>query len=241
MEKSRVLQALDSRPFAVIAHRLGGKLGPENTLPALEASIRAGAEIAEADIRITRDGVPVVLHDDEIRIPSGARVKVRELTYERINEFLMEPLLALSSLLKAAKGRIPLFLEIKDVEAVGPVLEEVESETMVLDVAVISFHVEALVKARKMNPSIVTGVVYFRPPGMILECKRIGCRIVLPRYNVATPRAVGFAHRLGLKVATWTINESTLAKLVASRGVDGIATDDPALLAKVKEELSKHS
>ena len=232
------MQALDSKPFAVVAHRLGKRLGPENTLQALEASIRAGAEIAEADIRVTRDGTPIVFHDEEIRIPSGAKVRVKEVTFERINEFLPEPPLTLSALLEAAKGRIPLFLEIKDVEAVEPVLDEVESRGMTPDVAIISFHMEALTRALNKIPGIATGILYFKPPGMILECKRIKCRIVLPRYNIATQRSISFAHRLGLKVVVWTINEPTPAKIAASRGADGIATDDPSLLVKVKKELS---
>nr|MEB3860280.1 glycerophosphodiester phosphodiesterase [Desulfurococcales archaeon] len=97
-----VLRALDTKPFAVIAHRLGKRLGPENTLRALEASIRSGAEIAEADVRVTRDGVPVIVHDEEVRSPDGSRAKVRESTYELLVSIMGESLLTLSELLERA-------------------------------------------------------------------------------------------------------------------------------------------
>jgi glycerophosphoryl diester phosphodiesterase len=234
----RVLGALDTKPFAVVAHRLGKRLGPENTLRALEASIRSGAEIAEADVRVTRDGVPVIIHDEEVRDPSGVRVRVSDATYERLSELMVEPLLTLSRLLESARGRILLFLELKDVTGVDTVLDEVGSAGMESDVAFISFHEEALVRVKERAPGVPTGLLYFKPPGKILECKRIGCDIVLPRYNVATQRAVRFAHRMGLKVVAWTINEPTLARVVASRGVNGIATDDPPTIIGVRREIS---
>ena len=59
----------------------------------------------------------------------------------------------------------------------------------------------------------------------------------MPRYPLATEKAVRYAHRLGLRVAAWTVNEERWFLELHRRGVDGIATDYPDLGVKIREEL----
>jgi Glycerophosphoryl diester phosphodiesterase len=70
------------------------------------------------------------------------------------------------------------------------------------------------------------GLLYAKPPGRVVDAKKLGCQIALPRYTLATERAIALAHRLGLYVVAWTVNDPATAAELWRRGVDGIATDD---------------
>lgn len=59
---------------------------PDNTLISAEIGIRLGADIVEEDIRVTRDGVAVLFHDDEVRLPDGTKYRLSHLTYPELRE-----------------------------------------------------------------------------------------------------------------------------------------------------------
>lgn len=70
----------------LIAHRGDTTRHPENTIPALEAAMVAGAPCVEFDVQVTRDGVPVVLHDATLERTAGLARDVREMSYADIRE-----------------------------------------------------------------------------------------------------------------------------------------------------------
>lgn len=102
---------------AVIAHRAGAALAPENTLAALEAAIAAGADMAEIDVRQTGDGVLVALHDDSFGRTAGLDKKVWELdcpSAQKLDagswyshQFQGEHVPTLEEMLAAARGGSP--------------------------------------------------------------------------------------------------------------------------------------
>ena len=60
----------DERP-QLIAHRGYSECYPENTLVGLEAALSAGADCIEFDVQFSKDGVPVVIHDNELKRTTG--------------------------------------------------------------------------------------------------------------------------------------------------------------------------
>ncbi|MFN7105114.1 MAG: glycerophosphodiester phosphodiesterase, partial [Pyrobaculum sp.] len=130
--------------------------------------------------------------------------------------------------LEAVGGTAGVFIEIKnplDVDAVLEVVRETGAERWA---AVISFYDTALEKVE-----IYKGLIYAQPPGRVVEAKRLGCHLVLPHYRLATARSIALAHRLGLHVVAWTINQPQKARELWGLGVDGVATDDVANIKKV--------
>jgi len=234
----RIAEALSKKPFAVVGHRGSKGTAPENTLRGLDHAIKAGADIAEFDVQATKDGLLVASHDPEIVTDTGERVDIRSVTYEELKEFRVsgERIPTIEEIIEAARDRIALFLEVKNPEDAEAVINLVEGLGARDYVAVISFHREAAAAAAEKG--LWAGIVYFRPPGAIIDAKRLGCRLVLPRYPLATKKAIAFAHRLGLKVVAWTVNDAGVMKELAARGVDAIATDYPELGARVRDELS---
>jgi glycerophosphoryl diester phosphodiesterase len=63
----------------------------------------------------------------------------------------------------------------------------------------------------------------------------LGCEFVLPHYRLATEKAVAFAHRMGLLVVAWTVDDAETAAELKRRGVDGIASNYPDRILKLRE------
>ncbi len=235
-----ILERLETRPFSVIGHRGAGGRFPENTLKAIEYAIEIGVDIVEVDVRSTRDGELVVFHDPDLKRLFGIDKKVRDLEYRWIRENLRlgdQYIPLLSEVLDLIGDRVGLFIEVKEPDTVEKIVEMVEEYGLVDSIALISFYDEALKHVRRLSGNIVTGLIYFRPPGRLFDAKKLGASIVLPRYSIATRKANDYAHRLGLKVVVWTVNDPGLVVEMFRRNVDGIASDYPDMVLRVRGEL----
>ncbi|MGC9118656.1 MAG: glycerophosphodiester phosphodiesterase [Thermoproteus sp.] len=231
----RVLEALSRK--AVIGHRGFPLRRPENTIASFMAAIEAGADIVEMDVWKTADGVPVVIHDGLVKTPGGElRVKEARWPELAVHKIGGEPIPTLEDALRAVGGRAGVFVEVKDpdaVELVGDVLRRVGATSWA---AVISFHEEALARLKGLVP---LGLIYAKPPGRIADARRLGFDFVLPHYRLATSKAVDFAHRMGLRVVAWTVNDGRVMEELWSRGVDGIASDDVELAVSVRNKFNR--
>ncbi|MET1159487.1 MAG: glycerophosphodiester phosphodiesterase [Thermoprotei archaeon] len=232
-----ILDRLGVKPFAVIGHRGSSSRYPENTIAAIEYAISTGVDIVEVDIRSTRDGKLVVFHDPDFKRLFGIDGKLRDVTYDWIRSSLRlgdQTIPLLEEVLDTVKNRVGLFAEIKEPEITEKVVETIREYGLVGDTAIISFYDEALEIAKRVEPGIVTGLIYYKPPGRIIDAKKLGASIVLPRYTIATAKANELAHRLGLKVVVWTVNDVETAREMVKRGADGIATDYPEKIIELR-------
>ncbi len=225
--------------FLFIAHRGASAYEPENTIKAFRRALEMGADAIEMDVRITSDGVPVVIHDETLDRVAGANLRVRDLTLSELRKHLVfgsEPIPTLTEVLDEFGGRIPLFIEIKDVEATEKVIQEIASRGLQRDVAIISFKPEALAIARNALKDLVTGIITSRRIASAREVIKLGVQAFLPRYDAITPRIVKEMHAHGVRVYVWTVNDPSLAVKLIGYGVDGIATDRPDLKRSVGKQ-----
>lgn len=209
----------------LVGHRGHPAKELENTLESIESAINNGADIVEVDIQKTKDGVLVLSHDESLERTYGVSKNIRESLWEDLKGVYRDGyrLARLDEALDLVEGRVGMFLEVKHPEDTKEVLRLLEEKKAIDWTALISFYPEALEMAKG---KVVTGLVYAKPPGMIPEAKKLGCSLVLPKYPLATQKAVDFAHRLKLKVVAWTVNDVDKARELFERGVDAIATDD---------------
>jgi glycerophosphoryl diester phosphodiesterase len=228
---------LDPLARPVVAHRGASGDWPENTLLAFSRAVEAGADALECDVRISADGVPVIIHDPTLDRTTGGRGPVHRL-----------PLAALRTLDAGRGERIPtlddlldgfpdtpVILEIKDARAAGPVRRVLEAHQAQGRVLVASFDPRAL---RPFGHGFARAAS--RPEvGMFLAAARMGLPPFRTRFRAFTvpetsgritivePRFAGRARRLGLPVHVWTVDDPARGARLREMGVAGIITNFP--------------
>jgi glycerophosphoryl diester phosphodiesterase len=227
-------------PIAVTAHRGGHQHAPENTAGAIREAIAAGANFAEIDVQLSRDGVVVVTHDSDFSRMGGVAKKVWELTYAEIRaiplgaksapEFRNEPAPTLDEVLSIARDRIKLNIELKyygdpQPQLVERVLAEVQAHQMINQVIVQSLDYEPLLHVQRLAPGIPVGYlmsVNARHP------ERLNVDFLAVQLDRVTGPFVQAAHRRGQQVHAWTVDAPADIERMIDVGADSLITDQSA-------------
>ena len=242
----------------VVAHRGASATEPENTIPAFEAAIAAGADAVEFDVRLTADGVPVVLHDAGVERMTDGLGLVRDLTAAQVAGLTIATreggttrLPTLEATLIALSGRIGIDIELKqlpgepDFEPEGDRLVEatlraLDAAAFVGPVLLSSFNPLAIAAARRLAPEVPTGLLAHPSveADVALDFARAeGHDWVLPpvvRVLAAGEGFPGRVHEAGLRVAAWTTDDPAEARSLMRSGVDAVATNDPATIVAAR-------
>lgn len=152
--------------FLIWAHRGASADAPENTLAAFALAERQRADGIELDVQLSRDGVPVILHDDRLERTSNGRGRVDQLAWRELRkldvgswyapEFSAERLPALAEVLTWVGDRLQLNLEVKDSAAARALLDLLE-EFPQARVLVSSFDHRLLAALRAADPRLPLG------------------------------------------------------------------------------------
>ena len=154
------------------AHRGAMSHAPENTLAAFERAIEMGAYRIECDVRQTRDGVLVLMHDATIDRTTDGEGTLRDLTLAELGAVRAvtgagggtgsEPVPTLEAALACAKGRCRLLVELKDEDIAEATVALIESAGMTPNCTISTFHEPSLKRCREVSDTI--GTCYFMPP-----------------------------------------------------------------------------
>ncbi|SDT77960.1 glycerophosphodiester phosphodiesterase [Actinoplanes derwentensis] len=226
----------------VVAHRGYPTVAPENTLPAFAAALRAGATIVEFDVRCTRDGVPVVIHDRTVDRTTDGSGRVWDLTAAEIARLdagswfgpgftgLRVPTLV-ETLDLLAPATAELLVEIKP----PATLDEVKSiiaqlgERDLLDRSVVqSFDADVLRKVRDVAPEVRRGLLLFRFDGETVEIAReLGVTYCNPPVDdvLNGPETMAALTAAGVGVMPWTPNDMARWRPLVDAGAAGLITD----------------
>jgi glycerophosphoryl diester phosphodiesterase len=243
------------RPL-VFGHRGGAKIGPENTMTAFDRGWAAGADGFECDVRLSADGVPVVIHDPTLDRTTNHTGPVSALSAEALQQLdatcRFQPADAAYAVtrvdgvptLESVLQRFPearVIIELKeptDALARG-VVETVRQLAAEPRVCVGSFHAPVLTHVRTIAPLIATSA-------SLPEAKRTLVRSWMPwwrrrraayhafqvpewsgRLRVVRPAFVRQAHREGAAVQVWTVDSPADVHRLLDCGVDGVISDRP--------------
>jgi glycerophosphoryl diester phosphodiesterase len=238
------------------AHRGAAIELPENTLPAFRRALEVGATALETDAHLTRDGHVVLAHDDDGARNAGVAKRIRDASLAELrawNVGLFHPgakgerftMPTLEELLAETPG-IPVNVDIKrhDGHAARAVIEVVRRMRAEARVLLTSFDGATVGMVRELGYEGPTGLARDE----VLRLRFLPDRalaLVPPRGRAAQiPTRAGpialdgadflaRAHRMGLVVHYWTINDPREAERLLALGADGIMTDDPARIAPV--------
>ena len=216
-----------------IGHRGARAYEPENTLSSFKKAVEMGVDAVELDVRKTKDGQLVVIHDADVKKTTDGKGLVSELTLKEIKDFSAEkgekiPTLkeALDFLDKKAK----ILIELKETNVEKQVLAVVRENGLQKNVIIVSFMEEALGKVRKLDKEVETGLIYVKHKNPIKAALDLEASYLLPLYRFTHTTNVKKAHENGLKVIVWTINKPEEVIEYVKKGVDGIASDKPDIL-----------
>jgi glycerophosphoryl diester phosphodiesterase len=243
----------------VVAHRGASLDQPENTLPAFESAIEAGADVVELDVRLSADGVPVVMHDPEVSRATDGHGFVHELTLvelKRLNASKGQgpraEVATLREVLEAVSGRAGVDLEIKNIpgepafdspmEAVlTAALRDLDATSFDGGVLISSFNMITLERSLALAPDIPTGfltVAAIEPSAALVYARGAGHSWVLPHVGALLVAGAAFvqeAHESGIRVGTWTVDEPETMSTLFGWGVDAVASNDPRLAVGLRD------
>ncbi|MBT2597018.1 glycerophosphodiester phosphodiesterase [Arthrobacter sp. ISL-72] len=237
-----------------MAHRGFSPDGLENSMPAFRAAVDLGYRYLETDVHTTADGVLLVFHDDSLdRVTDGhgriSRLPARIVAQARIGGVEHIPLFA--EMVRAFPG-VRLNLDVKDWNSVSSLAAAIEKHGVHDQVLIASFsdwRRRAVLKRLSRPVAASAGIVsnaVFTVLGPVLpapllqwalrDIQALQVPVSYGAVRVVTPGFIRRAHRHGLQVHVWTINDPGEMHRLLDLGVDGIVTDRADLLKKVLQD-----
>ena len=239
----------------VIAHRGDSIGGGENTLEALRRGVALGADAIEFDVRMTKDGVAVLMHDPDLDRTTTGRGKLNAHTFEQVRALNADPrntkpgaagvkVPTLDEVLESFP-RLPLVVEVKELAALEPTERALRRHGLQENVVVGS--IESAVSERLARTGLRT-CASMREAVLLIPVALLGFAPVHPTYDVlsltsnyhgvpipvaAMTRA---ARKAGVATQVWTVNTPGQARTLWSQGVSGIITDDPAAIVRARPQ-----
>lgn len=237
--------------ITIIGHRGASSDAPENTLAAIRLGWEQGADGVEIDIRLSRDGQIVLMHDDSTRRTGGVDKKVVEQTCEELRRldagawkdrrFAGERIPTLDEVIATIPRGKQLFIEVKCGPEVIPDLKAALAASGRLADAfvIVAFSYETLRAVRQALPEIpiywissftqdLTGAFGPAAEFLVEQAQRAGFQGLSLDYR--GPLDAAFVRKVkaaGLRCYVWTVNDAAAAQRLIADGVQGITTDRP--------------
>jgi glycerophosphoryl diester phosphodiesterase len=253
---------LNGSTTIAFAHRGGGGEAPENTLPAFEAAVAMGYRYLETDVHLTRDGVLLAFHDSSLERLTDRAGSIGDLSLAEVREADAGHAFSLDGGLShpfRGKGVVvptleelltrwsDVFINIdaKADNTVAPLVDLVTRLDAFNRVCIGSFSDRRVARIRALAGGRICSSMGQVAAGMAYVASRAGR---MPRFHadcLQVPqrwgrlridrRFVNAAHRAGLQVHVWTIDDEAEMEFLLDLGVDGIMTDRPRILKRVLE------
>ena len=266
MENINKLEKI-KRPW-VVAHRGYSGRYPENTASAFEAAIGAGADMIELDVCLTKDRIPVVIHDQTLERTTDGHGLVSEFTLSELKkldagswfspEFKGESIPTLEEVLFQIRGKISVNIEIKpeSYESAGPA-DAIEKQICIMvekfgmneSVLISSFEHSFFPRIKlwhsKDNNQTSLRIAplqekEFSEENVLKLCKGTEAYSFHPDERFLTPSLIKILKENSFRTIAYTINDEKRIEQLAKWGVTGIITDEPELMWKVLRKLNSN-
>lgn len=248
----------------ILGHRGASAIAPENTLAAFSRAIQDGADGIEFDVRLSRDRVPVVIHDATLKRTGLTCGVVRELTSQELQRvdvgswfyskgvsYSGEKLPSLARVFDLfASNSGLLYIELKCESDEGPalaaeVVKLVRGSKIQQRVVVESFDLPAIAEVKRIEGEIRTAALFepklSRPISTIRRLKMIDVarrheadEIAL-HHTLASPRVVEKARRDGLEVVVWTVDDREWIGRARAVGIKALIANNPAAMVQYRQ------
>lgn len=247
--------------FIVIAHRGASGYAPENTMAAFQKAFEMKAEFIELDVMLSKDGVPVLFHDQTLDKKTDGTGEVKEYTFAELQqldagswfseEFSDEKIPSLEEVLSWASGKMALNIEIKteawreDPErSIEPRVVQLVRESGMSDHIIFSsFDYRILRRLNELAPELRTAVLYEPSQSGEKDPVTLVSELQANAFNCSatqlTPEWMNQLKTAGIPVLVYTVNDPEVMKFLMDAGVSGIFTDYPDRLMEVVAQKSR--
>lgn len=232
----------------LIAHRGACAHFPENTLEAYQGAHDMGATWTETDVMLTKDFVPIMVHDEHLERMTGEKIYIAESTYDELKDIDVGNWFApqfkgvriptlIECLQLHEKLHLGINLEIKpspgfDADTARVAMQTVMDQNFPKEQIIISsFSLTSMETAYEMAPDYAYGFIADELPSL-----KVALASGIPWYSVhlhdklITTQLVRELKEYGYKVLSFTVNDPAKAQTLFNQGVTAIFTDDPYLL-----------
>jgi glycerophosphoryl diester phosphodiesterase len=233
----------------VIAHRGASHLAPENTRAAVELAWRLGADAVEVDVRLTRDGRIVVIHDEttdrtagrhwEVAATNSSLLRLLDVGRHKHPRFAGERIPYLEEVLQTVPPDRQLFVEIKCGPEILPALTQTIARSgKRSQVVIIGFDLATVTAAKTALPESGAHwlcdkrVFTSYDRSLVEQAKASGVDGLDVHWTGLTRQFIRAVKAAGLRLYVWTIDDPTHALRLKSLGVDGITTNHPGRLRR---------
>ena len=222
-------------------------MAPENTLAAVCAAVDADADACEVDVRATRDGQLVLMHDAALDRTTNGSGPLAGATLEEVRrldagswmsrDFSGERVPTLREFLGALAGtRCGAVVEVKEPGLAGKVVEEIADAGMSRRSVVISFIIETLRELRGIEPRLRLGLLVNEDLGgsaeeragiLAARAAESGAEVLDLHHSMLDECLIAELKGRGPLVWAWTVNDRELFAVLRGWGIDGVTTDRP--------------
>lgn len=244
----------------IIGHRGASAVAPENTMAAFREALAVGADGIEFDVRLTRDRVPVVIHDSTLRRTGGLPHRVADRTWAEISKvdvgswfsgsFANETVPSLAELFTLFRSNnSTLYLEMKcDSAAEQRALAEacvqtIDEHSLKERVIVECFQLPALRILKEIDSEIKTVALFepsFTNPSVlsdqriINQARDVGAAALALHHRLARESLVQKAKDAEMHVAVWTVDEPAWIERARASGIDALITNEPKRMIEAR-------
>lgn len=231
----------------VFGHRGACAYAPENTLASFRLALEQGAHGVEFDVHLTRDGVPVVIHDFSLETTTTGSGMVADQTWEDLEaldagshkdaKFAGEPIPTLEEVFRLLAGKMAMNVEVKaDSEGIEDAVAALIDQYGVNDwVIVSSFNPNVLKRFAAKHPHIALGFLYYEEEPyeeLLNDLSSITYQARHPHHTMIDEAYMREVKQNGFQVNTWTVNDPERGRELKALGVDVIITDTPDVMLK---------
>lgn len=217
-----------------IAHRGASAYEPENTIRAFKRAIEMGCDGIEMDLRRSKDGKIVVIHDETVDRTTNGKGKVSEMTVDELKKLDShgEKIPLLSEVLSEVNAKLYL-LELKEAGYEDKIVNEVKDHNLLDSVVFISFNYDSLSKVKGLGGKI--GLIYSSlNPDLLQRARNLKAYAMLPKYTLLNRIHSNELKKNKFFVIPWVVNDVSVLEKMISYRVDAIATDKPDIMKQLK-------
>lgn len=217
-----------------IAHRGDWSKHPENTIEAFREAVQNGADMLELDVKLTKDGYGIIVHDEDLKRIWGDTRLVKDLTWNEIQQISVDGYRIPSFEQLVSTIQVPYMVDFVDYETADVIADVLRRQKNLERFLVVTGNIPAIARVKQLLPEVTTGLTWNEsdPPTNTL-LQDLGVRYFNPYFRLLHPDVVANMQEQGYNVSCWTVDKADDMRRLVDMGVNAIVSNQLSMLVRV--------